>query len=86
MFVFRIQPTTDDVALKNWIEEKCVTLLDFHKVSHPDSKYKSFKITVSVTDYMFLYDSRQWPEGVCIEKFKTGYKISNLIGLNRLLS
>ena len=64
MFVFRIQPYTDDAELRNWIEEKGVTLLDFHKVSHPDSRYKSFKITVSVTDYMFLCDFRQWPEGV----------------------
>ena len=38
-----IQPTTDDAALKNWIEEKGVTLLDFHKVSHPYSNTNHLK-------------------------------------------
>ena len=28
-------------------------------MSHPDSKFKSFKLTLSVPDYMFLYDSSQ---------------------------
>ena len=74
MFVSRVQRLTSDNDMMEFMQNKGVNLLDFLRMSHPDSKFKSFKLTFSVTDYMFLYDSSQWPHGVDIrlEKYRNG--------------
>ena len=43
MFIYRVDPATEDDALKQWISETKVNILDFERVSHGDAKFKSFK-------------------------------------------
>ena len=59
MFVSRVQQSTGDNGMMEFVQNKGVNLLDFQRMSHPESKFKSFKLTLSVPDYMFLYDSSQ---------------------------
>ena len=58
--------------MMEFVQNKGVNLPDFQRMSHPESKFKSLKLTLSVPDYMFLYDSSQWPDGVRIEKYRNG--------------
>ena len=62
--------STSDDAMIDWIEHTGVTILDFERRSHEDSKFKSFKVTLSSADYMYLYKPSLWPKGVRIEKFR----------------
>ena len=55
MFVSRVQQSTSDNDMMEFVQNKGVNLLDFQRMSHPESKFKSFKLTLSVPDYMFLY-------------------------------
>ena len=46
-----ISKETDDKEMKNFIELLQVTVLELVRVSHDDSVYKSFKLTVYPEDY-----------------------------------
>ena len=38
-------------------------------MSHPDSKFKSFKIVVSVNDTRLFLQDDIWPDGVKVQRF-----------------
>ena len=69
LFIYRVLPTTDDDIMRDWIVDLKVNIQDFQRMSHNDSKYKSFKLTVSLQEYMYLFNPGLWPEGVCIGKY-----------------
>ena len=62
--------TCHDKEMKNVIELLQVTVLELVRVSHDDSVYKSFKLTVYPEDYKKIYDPHLWPAGVCIRKYR----------------
>ena len=64
LFVSRVMRSTSDDA-----KSLRVNIIDFERVSHDDSKYKSYKVTVSISDYMYLFDSELWPEGIYIGRY-----------------
>ena len=43
--------------------------INFERLSHDDAKYKSYKLIVSVSDYVSLCKPSQWPVGICISKY-----------------
>ena len=51
MFISKVSKETDDKEMKNFIELLQVTVLELVRVSHDDSVYKSFKLTVYPEDY-----------------------------------
>ena len=55
MFESRVQQSTSDDAMIDWIEHTGVTIRDFERQSQEDFKFKSFKVTLSSTDYMYLF-------------------------------
>ena len=70
MFISKVSKETDDKEMKNFIELLQVTVLELVRVSHDDSVYKSFKLTVYPEDYKKIYDPHLWPAGVCIRKYR----------------
>ena len=72
MFVSRVQQSTSDNDMMEFVQNKGVNLLNYQQMSYADFTFKSFKLTLSVLDYMFLHDSSQWPDGVRIEKYRNG--------------
>ena len=62
MFESRVQQSTSDDAMIDWIEHTGVTIRDFERQSHEDFKFKSFKVTLSSTDYMYLFIPSLWPK------------------------
>ena len=51
MFISKVSKETDDKEMKNFIELLQVTVLELVCVSHDDSVYKAFKLTVYPEDY-----------------------------------
>ena len=51
MFISKVSKETDDKEMKTFIELLQVTVLELLRVSHDDSVYKSFKLTVYPEDY-----------------------------------
>ena len=52
MFISKMSKETDDKEMKTFIELLQVTVLELVRVSHDDSVYKSFKLTVYPEDYI----------------------------------
>ena len=61
--------STSDEDMLNYVKSLIVNIIDFERVSHDDSKYKSYKVTVSISDYMYLFDSELWPEGIYVGRY-----------------
>jgi hypothetical protein len=70
MFVFRVDKMTSVNDLKDYIIGKGCEARDIIIVSHKDSHYKSFKVTVSVTDYNNLMKPEIWPEGIMVRQYR----------------
>ena len=69
LFVSRVMRSTSDEDMLNYVKSLRVNIIDFERVSHDDSKYKSYKVTVSISDYMYLFDSELWPEGIYVGRY-----------------
>ena len=79
IFVSRVQQSTSDDAMINWIEHTGVTILNFERRSHEDSKLKLFKVTLSPADYMYLYKPSLWPKGVRLKKLGISQNLELII-------
>ncbi len=71
MFVYKVTPDTDDDEMKQYIELLSVNILDLVRVSHDESVYKSYKLTVYPEDYKKLYSPNVWPDGVCVKRYNS---------------
>ena len=69
MFISRVEKDTTDDQLRTWISEQNVNIMKFELLSHEDAIYKSFKLTVPVTDFTKLYEPSLWPVGVSIARY-----------------
>ena len=69
LFIYRVGNNTTTEVLKDYIEELNVTVRDLQCVSNDESKFKSFKLTVPISNFKQLFDESIWPAGVRVRKF-----------------
>ena len=69
LFIYRVDKETSDDEVRMWISKQKVKIVNFELLSHTDSKYKSYKLSVSIPDYLHLYKPGHWPIGVCIARY-----------------
>ena len=69
MFISRVDRETSDDNMRDWISKQKINIINFERLSHDDAKYKSYKLIVSVSDYVSLCKPSQWPVGICISKY-----------------
>jgi hypothetical protein len=73
IFVYRVvkQYNCDDVVehLKDTAPE-IADNVNVELVAHPESKYNSFKVTCSASDFVQLMDENVWPEGSNFRQYK----------------
>ena len=69
MFISRVDRETSDDNMRDCISEQKINIINFERLSHDDAKYKSYKLIVSVSDYVSLYKPSQWPVGISISKY-----------------
>ena len=63
MFISRVDRETSDDNMRDWISKQKINIINFERLSHDDAKYKSYKLIVSVSDYVSLCKPSQWPSG-----------------------
>ena len=69
LLIYRVDTDTKVEDLKTFIAEKGYAVRSLDVMSKPNSKWKSFKLTVPVSQYSSLFDSSLWPEGICVCHF-----------------
>ena len=55
--------------MKSYVEDQNVIVRDIDCVSHLSAKFKSFKLSVSVSDYNNLLDDDVWPAGIMVRRY-----------------
>ena len=58
MFIIRVDRETSDDNMRDWISKQKINII-----------IKSYKLIVSVSDYVSLCKPSQWPVGICISKY-----------------
>ena len=69
IFVYRVDSKTKCDDLKEYMEEKSFKVMNIELKSNSQSRYKSFKVTIPVSQMPLIFDEGKWPEGVCVRKF-----------------
>jgi hypothetical protein len=69
LFIFRLDKGTNCAALETHVKDQGFTVREIKCVSHDDSKFKSFKLTVPKSQFAKLFDDSIWPSGVGVRKY-----------------
>lgn len=69
LFIYRVDKETEMDDLKSHIGDQGFTIRDLVLISHKEAAFKSYKLSVPVSEYNNLFDDNIWPEGVRIRKF-----------------
>ena len=69
LFIFRLDGKTVLNDLQNYIKERGFSVRSLKQMSKPESQFKSFKLSVPVSEFEALFDPDLWPEGVCVRRF-----------------
>ena len=70
LFIYRIDKSVDVYVLEKHVTDNGFTVLGLKCVSHEEATYKSFQLTVSMSDYAGLFNDDIWPEGICVRRFR----------------
>jgi len=70
LFISRVDKTVSTEDMASFIRSKDIEIINLECVSHADARNKSFKLKVNKEDYVKLYDSHIWPEGICVRSFR----------------
>lgn len=68
-FVSRVDARTESSDINSFLSDHGINVRDITIMSHPDSKFKSFKIVVSVNDTRLFLQDDIWPDGVKVQRF-----------------
>ena len=71
LFIKRITKDTENDAVKNMILSYGFGIRDFRCISHPEARFKSFKLSVPASQFERLFDEKLWPEGVVVRIYTT---------------
>ena len=70
IFVFRLDINTTKEDVEKHVKDNNCDLCTVSQKSHPEAKFKSFKVTVPVSHLNRLMDPEIWPLGVGIRRFR----------------
>ena len=87
MFVFHLEKETDIDLVQTYVEDKNVNVFKAECVSHEDSVYKSFRITVDFSDRERMLEEDFWPQGVgCRQFFRRRQKVAATVNVEKQLN
>ena len=67
LFIYRVDAETESVF--DLVKSNGFKVLSLKCISNPAAKYKSFRLTVPVSEFKNLFNNDIWPRGVCIRKY-----------------
>ena len=71
LFIYRIDKSVDVSVLEKHVTDNGFTVLGLKCVSHEEATYKSFQLTVSMSDYAGLFND----DILCISVYKRYYQV-----------
>ena len=77
VFIYRVDKSTNDDSLYDYLIDKGITPNSLDCVSNPDARYKSYKLSIPLSMYSTLHDPDMWPEGIRICRFYNPKNINN---------
>lgn len=69
MFIYRVHQDTESDILCKHIEDNGFNVLDLTCISKPEAKFKSFKLSVPVSQFTKLFDESLWPVGIRVRRY-----------------
>ena len=77
IFVYRVDQSTTVDQIQSHISENGIAPVSCVCVSNPDAKFKSFKISVPVSQCNTMFNPDIWPAGIRVRKFYHPKNVSN---------
>ena len=78
IFVYRVHNDHDDVDVTNFLQDENVHILSISKVSHSDSRMKSFKVKIRTSDMEKVMSDQFWPDGIGCRKYFYRKQVENI--------
>jgi hypothetical protein len=69
LFIYRVDKSASDRDISAFLVARQFNVRELTCVSNENAKFKSFKLTVPVTEYSNLFDGNLWPAGVRVRKY-----------------
>jgi len=69
LFLYRVDPESETADLRTHLNDMDVTVRALHQISNESARYKSFRLTIPLSDFDILLDSSLWPEGVRVRRY-----------------
>ena len=69
LFNFLVDTSTQLDDLRTYISDRGVTMRSLNCVSNVSAQFKSYKLTVPVSQYKQLFNGDLWPEGVRVRPY-----------------
>lgn len=69
LFIYRVDSSTSETQISSHIVDHGFTVRNIACVSNPNAKFKSFRLTVPLSEFKDLFDEKIWPCGVRVRKY-----------------
>ena len=69
LFVYRAAQETTVKTMTDHIKEHGIHVVGVECLSHNEAMFKSFKVTVPLSDFELILKEDVWPAGICVRKF-----------------
>ncbi|CAL4225210.1 unnamed protein product, partial [Meganyctiphanes norvegica] len=66
--ISRVDPSTDEHDIRECLYFNGVNTFDLFQVSHVNSQFKSYKLSVNLPDKDIVLSPDMWPDGVCVQR------------------
>jgi len=70
LFIYRVDNICTESDILVHLKDHEISVIDLKCVSHAESKFKSFKLSVPKSEFSSLFAENMWPGGVCIRPFR----------------
>lgn len=70
-FVYRVHKDDGVKQLHEYLTGKNIEVVNLQKISHEDTKFNSFHLSISIDHTANVLDSNVWPSGINIRKWTT---------------
>jgi hypothetical protein len=69
-FIYRVAKETSAENIIDFLNDSEVQFNDVHQLSKPDSMYKSFKLSVPISQMERVLEKSLWPAGIMVRRFR----------------
>ncbi len=79
LFIYRAENDMSVNDVEIYLNNQNISYKSIECLSNPNAKFKSFKLTVSVSKYQQLFNDDIWPNGIRVRPFRSPKNIDHII-------